>query len=278
MEMPPRHRVAIVVPAHNEAANIMPLLGEIRTAMTGIDYEIIYVNDGSTDATGTILDQAAAASHDLRVIHHRTSCGQSAAIVTGVRTAGATWIATIDGDGQNDPADIPAMLERVGQVDRPGEPVLIAGHRQHRQDGAIKRLSSRIANKIRAGLLGDATPDSGCGLKLFRRDAFLAVPQFDHMHRFLPALFIRAGGWVVSHPVSHRARHAGTSHYGTWDRLRVGLVDLAGVYWLQRRWNRPDIIPGALNLGAAPRYQIPDSIYQPAARGHDLVNSRLALK
>ncbi|MDD2876474.1 MAG: glycosyltransferase family 2 protein [Acidiphilium sp.] len=244
MQNPTSRSVAVVVPVHNEAANIEPLLREIRTAMAGLDYEIVYVDDGSTDATGAILTRAACASHDLRVVHHRASCGQSAAIITGVRHADATWIATLDGDGQNDPADIPAMIDVALRRDRTAAPILIAGHRQHRQDDAVKRFSSRIANKIRARLLGDATPDTGCGLKLFRRDAFLALPHFDHMHRFLPALFIRAGGAVISHPVGHRPRQSGASHYGTWGRLKVGVVDLAGVFWLQHRWNRPEITPG----------------------------------
>ena len=245
MEHAANHRIAIVVPVHNEAANIEPLLREIRAAMAGLDYEIVYVDDGSTDATAAILAAQARENTDLRVIRHRASCGQSAAIITGVRAADATWIATLDGDGQNDPADIPAMFEAARRSDRPGTPVLIAGHRQRRQDDAIKLLSSRIANKVRARLLGDATPDTGCGLKLFRRETFMSLPQFDHMHRFLPALVIRAGGVVISHPVGHRPRHAGASHYGTWGRLKVGVVDLAGVAWLQRRWNRPDIVIGA---------------------------------
>ncbi|MGC9269935.1 glycosyltransferase family 2 protein [Acidiphilium sp.] len=246
METPPRpstrDSIAVVVPVHNEAENIAPLLREIRAAMTGRDYEIIYVDDGSTDATAAILSADARTHADLRVIRHRSSCGQSAAVITGVRAAHATWIATLDGDGQNDPADIPAMIDIAMQHDRADKPILLAGHRHRRQDDAIKRLSSRIANRVRARLLGDATPDTGCGLKLFRRAVFLDLPQFDHMHRFLPALFIRAGGAVISHPVGHRPRQTGASHYGTWGRLKVGVVDLIGVAWLQRRWNQPEIV------------------------------------
>ncbi len=156
--------------------------------------------------------------------------------MTGVRTAQGTWIATLDGDGQNDPADIPALLLRAQEA---AGLVLIAGHRVTRRDTRTKRVASRLANRIRARLLGDATPDTGCGLKVFRRDAFLALPHFDHMHRYLPALFIRAGGQVVSVPVNHRPRIRGVSNYGTLDRLWVGIFDLAGVYWLQRRWKRP---------------------------------------
>ncbi|MCW8306555.1 glycosyltransferase family 2 protein [Acidiphilium sp. PA] len=252
MEHAANHRIAIVVPVHNEAANIEPLLREIRAAMQGFDYEIVYVDDGSSDASAAILAAQALLTTDLRVIRHRASCGQSAAIITGVRAADATWIATLDGDGQNDPADIPAMFEAARREERPGAPVLVAGHRQRRQDDAIKLLSSRIANKVRASLLGDATPDTGCGLKLFRRETFMSLPQFDHMHRFLPALVIRAGGVVISHPVRHRPRQAGASHYGTWGRLKVGIVDLAGVAWLQRRWNRPDIMIGVTAQSHAP--------------------------
>lgn len=242
MHIAPRRKIAVVVPANNEAENILPLIGEIRAAMGGFDYEIVCVDDGSTDATAVMLADAMRESSDLRVIRHRHACGQSAAIITGVRAADADWIATIDGDGQNDPADIPAMMTRAFAADQPGAPALIAGHRRNRRDGQVKRISSRVANAVRARLLRDATPDTGCGLKLFRREIFLDLPQFDHMHRFLPALFIRAGGIVISHPVRHRPRQAGRSHYGTLDRLRVGLTDLAGVAWLQRRWRRPDII------------------------------------
>lgn len=246
----PDYSLAVVVPVHNEAANIPPLIAEIRAAMRTLDdrfagrfdYRIIYVDDGSTDASGKLLRDLARQSADLRVVTHRTGCGQSAAIISGVKAADTDWIATIDGDGQNDPADIPALFEAALRHDQPAAPILIAGHRQRRQDSAIKLVSSRIANRVRAGLLGDATPDTGCGLKLFRRDAFLALPHFDHMHRFLPALFIRAGGRVVSQPVGHRPRQSGASHYGTWGRLKVGVVDLAGVIWLQNRWNQPDIV------------------------------------
>lgn len=256
MHIAPRRKVAVVVPVNNEAENILPLLGEIRAAMRGIDYEIVCVDDGSTDATEALLADAAREASDLKVVRHRHACGQSAAVITGVRAAEADWIATIDGDGQNDPADIPAMMAEAFQHDEPGAPALIAGRRQRRQDDAIKRISSRIANAVRARVLCDATPDTGCGLKLFRREVFLDLPQFDHMHRFLPALFIRAGGIVISHPVSHRQRQAGASHYGTFDRLRVGLVDLVGVAWLQRRWRRPEIVAFAQPANtsvAAPR-------------------------
>ena len=227
--------LSVVVPVRNEGPNIAPLVAEIRAALAGVAHEIVYVDDGSADDTPAQLRAAGVV-----VRRHRTSCGQSAAIVTGVRAACGSWIATLDGDGQNDPADIPALLARA-QADTGDGPLLVAGHRTRRRDSWRKRLSSRVANRVRAGLLGDRTPDTGCGLKLFRRDAFGELPHFDHMHRFLPALFIRAGGRVVSVPVNHRPRTRGVSNYGTLDRLWVGLFDLVGVAWLQRRWRRPHV-------------------------------------
>ena len=235
-------RLSVVVPVRDEAANILSLIVEIRTALADTAYEIVYVDDGSIDATTARLADARAAGAPLFWRRHRRSCGQSAAVITGVRAARGVWIATLDGDGQNDPADIPALLARAQfEATAGGGPILIAGHRITRRDGPAKRIASRIANGIRARLLRDATPDSGCGLKIFRRDAFLELPHFDHMHRFLPALFLRAGGRVISVPVNHRPRTGGTSKYGTWDRLWVGIFDLIGVAWLQRRWRRPDM-------------------------------------
>ncbi len=236
----PAPLLSVVVPVRNEASNIAPLIGEIGAALEHVAHEVVYVDDGSTDATADELRALAATLPNLVVRRHRASCGQSAAIVTGVRTARGDWIATLDGDGQNDPADIPRLLAYA--LAAPSEPlVLFAGHRTTRRDSRVKRISSVVANRVRAWMLGDATPDTGCGLKLFRRSAFLELPQFDHMHRFLPALFIRAGGEVRSVPVNHRPRLRGRSKYGTLDRLAVGVVDLVGVSWLQRRWRRPEI-------------------------------------
>ncbi len=234
--------LSVVVPVRNEGPNISPLVAEIRAATAPLGgAEIVYVDDGSTDDTPARL-AAEAAVGDLVHLRHRRSCGQSAAIVSGVKAAQGAWIATLDGDGQNDPADIPALVRRATEetASAPG-PVLIAGHRVNRKDTATKRFTSRFANGFRAWLLGDATPDTGCGLKLFRRADFLELPHFDHMHRYLPALFLRAGGRVVSVPVNHRPRLRGKSNYGTLDRLTVAVADLIGVMWLQRRWKRPEV-------------------------------------
>ncbi len=235
--------LSVVVPVRNEGPNILPLLAELRAALAGTSAEIIYVDDGSSDDTQARLAEAAGqAGVPLIRRRHRASCGQSAAICTGTRAARGRFVATLDGDGQNDPADIAVLVARARQEEAIGRgPVLVAGHRVARRDTWIKRVSSQVANHVRAGLLGDATPDTGCGLKVFQRDAFLDLPQFDHMHRYLPALFLRAGGRVVSVPVGHRPRLRGRSHYGVLDRLGVGVFDLMGVYWLQRRWRRPEV-------------------------------------
>lgn len=234
--------LSVVVPVRDEAANIVPLIAEITGALAGFSYEIVYVDDGSADETAARLAEAAAQGMPLRVLRHARSCGQSVALVSGIRAARGTWIATLDGDGQNDPADIPRLYAAALAEEGCGAlPVLIAGQRARRRDPWIKRQGSAIANRVRAALLRDATPDTGCGLKLFRRAAFLELPAFDHMHRFLPALFLRAGGSVMSLPVNHRPRERGRSHYGTLDRLAVGIVDLFGVFWLMRRWRRAAI-------------------------------------
>jgi dolichol-phosphate mannosyltransferase len=236
--------ISVVVPVHNEAPNIPPLISAISAALAGIDHEIVYVDDGSSDDSPKVLAELALSLPTLIRVRHRHSCGQSAAVITGVKAAHGAFIATLDGDGQNDPADIPAMLDAALTAEAQGShPVLIAGHRVTRRDSEAKRWGSRIANNVRGRLLKDGTPDTGCGLKLFRRAAFLELPHFDHIHRFLPALFIRAGGHVVSVPVRHHPRAHGASHYGTWDRLKVGIVDLFGVAWLQRRWKQPHIDP-----------------------------------
>ena len=252
--MPPE--LSVVVPVHNEADNLNRLTGEIRRTLEGrVDYEIVYVDDGSEDGSAENLARLAREEPRIRVVRHEKRAGQSAAIASGVRAARAPWIATLDGDGQNDPADILPMLDMVRNSSasgslapsvppslRPSVPPplrLIIGNRRQRQDRWDKRLAGRIANAVRSRVLGDGTPDTGCGLKLFERSAFLSVPHFDHMHRYLPALFLRSGWGVASVPVNHRPRGAGRSHYGVFDRLWVGLLDLPGVWWLMRRQIRP---------------------------------------
>jgi dolichol-phosphate mannosyltransferase len=237
-------RVSIIVPVRNEADNVVPLIEEIHAALEGrADFEVIYVDDGSTDGTRDSLQRAGERFARLRVIRHRHACGQSTAIATGVRAARHPWIATLDGDCQNDPADVPALLAAVSPGQRAPGLELVIGWRTTRNDSALRKLSSRIANRVRGGLLGDRTPDTGCGLKVFSRERFLSLPFFDHLHRFLPALFLRAGAQVVSVPVRHRARSAGRSKYGVHNRLWVGIVDLFGVMWLNRRMTRPEIEP-----------------------------------
>ncbi|CAA7624435.1 glycosyltransferase family 2 protein [Magnetospirillum sp. UT-4] len=237
--------LAVVVPVKNEAGNIVPLLDEIHAALDGkAEFEVIYVDDGSDDATPMVLAEARLRFPRLRVLRHRFSCGQSQAIATAVKAARAPLIAMLDGDGQNDPADIPNMLARWRQA--PVEErakLLIAGWRANRKDTASKRWASKAANAIRAWALKDATPDTGCGSKLFPRDLFLDFPRFDHMHRYLPALTIRAGGAVVSVKVNHRPRGTGRSNYSNLRRALVGVPDLLGVMWLMRRSRNPVVEP-----------------------------------
>jgi dolichol-phosphate mannosyltransferase len=227
---------SIVVPVYNEAGNIRPLVEEICAAMAGRDgWELLYVNDGSDDGTRGELYRAHADCAALRVLHHARQSGQSSALLTGVRAARAPWIITLDGDGQNDPADIPLMIDRLHLENASPTGIMLAGHRTRRRDNWLKRVSSRVANAVRSRLLKDSTPDTGCGLKLFPRELFIALPAFDHMHRFLPALMQRQGAHVLSVPVRHRPREHGVSKYGIHNRLWVGLIDMAGVMWLQHR-------------------------------------------
>jgi dolichol-phosphate mannosyltransferase len=235
--------LSVVVPVRNEAENIDPLLAEIHAALDGrVDFEVVYVDDGSDDATAKVLAAARARYPRLRVVHHRTACGQSAAIATGIRAARGAWIATLDGDGQNDPADIPRLWDMLNRDGRATPQRVIIGRRAKRRDTLAKRIASRLANKIRASLLHDNTPDTGCGLKLFARETFLELPRFDHMHRYLPALFLKRGCTVTSVDVNHRPRERGISKYGVLDRLWVGISDLMGVMWLQRRTSVPVIV------------------------------------
>jgi dolichol-phosphate mannosyltransferase len=229
--------LSVVVPVYNEQDNILPLLAEIAAALRGRGaYEVVYVDDASSDGTLGVLTRARMLHPELRVLRHRERSGQSTAIRNGVKAARGRWIATLDGDGQNDPADIPKLLAM-----RDGSPPairLFAGWRVNRQDSGSKRWASRWANAIRSRLLRDDTPDTGCGIKLFERAAFLDLPYFDHMHRFLPALVQRAGWQVRSVPVNHRPRGTGISKYNNLNRALVGIADLRGVAWLIRRSKR----------------------------------------
>lgn len=229
-------RISVVVPVCNEEENVGPLAREIQAALRDYrPFEIVFVDDGSTDGTVNALAAVRAQGvPELRLLKHSVRSGQSAAVHTGVRVAQAPWIATLDGDGQNDPADIPALI--ATQVSGGANLRLVMGNRKaSRKDTWLRKLSSAVANAVRGWFLNDRTPDTGCGLKVFHRDTFLALPRFDHMHRFLPALFLNAGLDVVSVPVRHRARTHGTSKYGLRNRLWVGIVDLFGVRWLLHR-------------------------------------------
>jgi dolichol-phosphate mannosyltransferase len=231
-----RPAVSVVVPAKNESGNIAPLVAEIGAALQGRDFEVVYVNDGSTDATEQELHEQMRERPWLRQIRHERSCGQSAAIRTGVALARAELIVTIDGDGQNDPAFIPALIAAFeAGAPRNG---LIAGQRKGRKASRFKQMQSRIANAVRSRVLKDGTQDTGCGLKAFRRDLFLSLPYFDGIHRFLPALIRREGFEIGYVEVLDRPRRHGTSNYGFWDRLWIGMADLLGVWWLIRRKKR----------------------------------------
>jgi dolichol-phosphate mannosyltransferase len=234
--------VSVVVPVRNEAGNVAPLVDEIVCALGDERaFEIVYVNDGSTDATADELKALMGSRPYLRQVRHAQSCGQSAAVRTGVAAARAPVVVTLDGDGQNDPAFIPALLKALDA----GAPKigLIAGQRVGRKDTGSKKFQSRIANAVRNAVLRDGTRDTGCGLKAFRRDVFLRLPYFDGLHRFLPALVRREGYGIGYVDVVDRPRRAGVSNYGLWDRLWVGILDLAGVWWLIRRRKRvPEVL------------------------------------
>lgn len=229
--------LSVVVPVFNESGNVAALVDEIVAALRGhVVFEAVFVDDHSTDDTLAVLQGLKARIPELRVMHHVTQSGQSTAVRTGVRAARAPWVATLDGDGQNDPADIPKLL---AQRDAGASDVkCYAGWRVDRKDTGSKRIASKWANAIRRRMLRDDTPDTGCGIKLFEREAFLDLPFFNHMHRYLPALFQRGGWRTVSVPVNHRARGAGASKYTNWQRALVGVADLRGVAWLIRRGTR----------------------------------------
>lgn len=233
--------VSVVVPVRNEADNVGPLIAEIAAALDGKwQYEIIYVNDGSTDTTAAVLSSEMKQRSNLRQLKHEQSCGQSAAVRSGVRAARGQIVATLDGDGQNDPAFLPALIKVI--EDGGGRVGLVAGQRVGRKDTAFKKLQSRIANGVRGSILRDGTRDTGCGLKAFLRDAFLMMPYFDGLHRFLPALFRREGFEIGYVDVKDRPRRSGVSNYGFFDRLWIGIMDLAGVWWLIRRKRKKAVV------------------------------------
>ena len=236
MSVQPAPEISVVVPVCNEAENVEPLAREIHAALASRHYEMIFIDDGSTDQTAINLLRLKSEFPTLRLLRHSFRSGQSAAVASGVRAARAPWIATLDGDGENDPADIPGLIAARDAPQNRGVQLFMGNRKASRKDTAFRRLQSNIANGVRSGLLGDGTPDTGCGIKLFSREVFMELPRFDHMHRFLPALFLRQGARVVSIPVSHRPRTRGTSKYGMLNRLWVGIVDIVGVMWLRRRY------------------------------------------
>lgn len=230
--------ISVVIPLFNEAGNVLPLVDEIRAALSGIPHDIVLVDDGSTDTT----QAESRAIPDVRVLSHTRSCGQSAALLTGIRAARGEWVVTLDGDGQNDPADIPALWKRMTEFTALGQRVMVMGERVKRRDNWIRRMTSRLANQLREAMLHDGVRDTGCSMKIFRRDDFMSLPYFDHCHRYLPALMRREGVMTHAFPVNHRPRTRGVSKYGFWDRLWVGIADLMGTWWLLQRRRLPQIV------------------------------------
>nr|WP_319512729.1 glycosyltransferase family 2 protein [uncultured Cohaesibacter sp.] len=232
--------VSVVIPCKNERENLAFLIDEVHAALKERAFELIIVDDGSTDDTGPFLKEAAATRPWLRHVRHEASCGQSNAVRTGLLLAKGEFIATLDGDGQNDPAFFPQMIDalKAGGPDH----ALAAGQRMKRTDGFVKKHGSRLANKIRQSMLKDNTRDSGCGLKVIRRQVFLNLPFFEAWHRFLPALVVREGLKVVHIDVIDRGRSHGVSKYGIFDRLWVGIIDLFGVLWLRKRRKKIPVI------------------------------------
>jgi dolichol-phosphate mannosyltransferase len=228
--------LSIIVPVHNEQDNVVPLMEEIKVAM-GPDcaYEAIFIDDLSDDDTAQVLKDAKNQFETLRVLIHKTNCGQSSAIRTGVLAAKGRLIATLDGDGQNDPADIPLVLARYKELESSSAIGMVSGRRKKRQDTWIKRYASKLGNNVRRSLLRDQATDTGCALKVFARDTYLLLPYFDHMHRYFSALMQREGYTMEFVDVNHRQRLHGVSNYGILDRLWVSMGDIAGMMWLQRR-------------------------------------------
>jgi len=232
-------KYSVVVPVYNEQENVGPLAAEIATAMDGMPYEMIFVNDASTDGTLAALGKLKSTYTTLRVLSHRENAGQSRSVRSGVLAAAGEIIATLDGDGQNDPADIPNLIKIMTRSDAPGNLALVGGRRAKRKDTWAKRTASKLGNGVRKWLLKDEADDTGCGLKVFRREAFLRLPYFDHIHRYIPALMLREGYVIEFADVGHRNRQFGVSKYTNFGRLIVSISDLRGVIWLNRRARNP---------------------------------------
>jgi len=243
MPAAPKPELSIVIPVVDEAENIASVFAELQAKLASHGgFEVVFVDDGSGDSTVEEIQRLIGEHPHVRLLRHRGNCGKSAALITGATAARADWVVNMDGDGQNDPDDLWRLVEASRRADAAADLLLVAGQRRQRNDTRLKQISSRVANRVRRGITGDPTPDAACGLKLYRRDAFLQLPRFDNMHRFLSALFLRHGGSVVSVLVEDRPRAAGASKYGFFDRLWVGIADLFGVMWLQRRRLRAELL------------------------------------
>jgi len=232
-------KYSVVVPVYNEEENVGPLSGEIAAAMQDLPYEMIFVNDASTDGTLSALTALKQTHKTLRVLSHRENSGQSRSVRSGILAAKGDIIATLDGDGQNDPADVPGLIEKLIRQDAPENLALVGGRRAKRKDTWAKRAASRFGNGVRKWLLKDEADDTGCGLKVFKREAFLRLPYFDHIHRYIPALMLREGYAIEFSDISHRNRQFGVSKYTNFGRLIVSIADLRGVMWLNRRSRLP---------------------------------------
>ena len=242
--------LSVVVPVHNEAGNAANLVREIASALEGRAYEMLFVNDASTDSTLDELIEVRKEVPQLRILTHRKNAGQSRAIRTGVMHARAPIVGTLDGDGQNDPADLPELYRTLTRPDAPEKLAMVMGRRAKRQDTAWKRFGSRFANKIRQKILKDGCDDSGCGIKVVKRDVFLRLPYFDHIHRYMPAI-IRAEGFTAEFvDVNHRGRVHGASKYTNFGRLWAAFSDLRGVTWLMTRRRLPEGVDGRISSRA----------------------------